>query len=550
MTLPIQVLPQDVIDLIAAGEVIDSLGAVVRELVENAIDAGADRISIDISPQNWRIQVSDNGRGMSREDLQLCSYAHSTSKIRQRDDLWQITSLGFRGEALHSIAQVARLRVASRHDDDLGCYCLYNHQGEPDNLETIPIAIGTIVTVENLFGNFPVRRQALPSINKQLKDIQTLIHNFALCHPQITWQVFQDHQDWLRISPSKDASQILPQLVKSLHFNDLASLKLDLTTPDAELAQIELVIGLPDRISRHQPDWVKIAVNGRMVRSSELEQAIFQAFARTVPKDRYPVCFLHLHLNPRSIDWNRHPAKAEIYLHNLVFWQEQIISAIDKALGLNPEHIPEKAQNQRVSQILKAAEEKSTYTIGEKSRKNRLELKALAQIHQTYIVAEHPNGLWLVEQHIAHERVLYERLEDNWEIVPLDNPIILNQLTTRQIEQLQRLGLEVASFGDRSWAIRSIPVLLKEREDRADALLELSLGGDLQTAQVATACRSAIRNGTALSLEEMQNLLDDWQNTRNPRTCPHGRPIYLSLEETSLARFFRRHWVIGKSHGI
>jgi DNA mismatch repair protein MutL len=126
MTLPIQVLPQDVIDLIAAGEVIDSLGAVVRELVENAIDAGADRITIDISPQNWRIQVSDNGRGMSREDLQLCSYAHSTSKIRQRDDLWQITSLGFRGEALHSIAQVARLRVASRHDDDLGSYS-YRH---------------------------------------------------------------------------------------------------------------------------------------------------------------------------------------------------------------------------------------------------------------------------------------------------------------------------------------------------------------------------------------------------------------------------------------
>lgn len=550
MTLPIQILPQDVIDLIAAGEVIDSLGAVVRELVENAIDAGADRITIDISPQNWRIQVSDNGRGMSREDLQLCSYAHSTSKIRQRDDLWQITSLGFRGEALHSIAQVARLRVASRHDDDLGCYCLYNHQGEPDNLETIPIAIGTIVTVENLFGNFPVRRQALPSIDKQLKDIQTLIHNFALCHPQITWQVFQDRQDWFRISPGKDASQILPQLAKSLHFNDLAPLKLDLTTPDAQLAPIELVIGLPDRISRHQPDWVRIAVNGRVVHSSELEQAIFQAFARTVPKDRYPVCFLHLHLNPCSIDWNRHPAKAEIYLHNPIFWQERIILAIDKALGLNPEHIPEKAQNQRISQILKAAEEKSTYIIGEKFPKNRLELKAVAQIHETYIVAEHPHGLWLVEQHIAHERVLYERLEDNWEIVPLDTPIILNQLTSRQIEQLQRLGLEIASFGDRSWAIRSIPVLLKERQDRADALLELSLGGDLQTAQVATACRSAIRNGTALSLEEMQNLLDDWQNTRNPRTCPHGRPIYLSLEETSLSRFFRRHWVIGKSHGI
>jgi DNA mismatch repair protein MutL len=158
--------------------------------------------------------------------------------------------------------------------------------------------------------------------------------------------------------------------------------------------------------------------------------------------------------------------------------------------------------------------------------------------------------MWLVEQHIAHERVLYEQLCDRWQLVPLEPPVILSHLTPAQVEQLQRLGLEVEPFGEQLWAVRNAPDLLTKRKDCDLALLELSLGGDLQTAQVATACRSAIRNGTPLSLSEMQTLLDQWTRSRNPRTCPHGRPIYLALEESSLARFFRRHWVIGKSHGI
>ncbi len=145
---------------------------------------------------------------------------------------------------------------------------------------------------------------------------------------------------------------------------------------------------------------------------------------------------------------------------------------------------------------------------------------------------------------------MYEQLCDRWQVVPLEPPIILNHLKPTQIEQLQRLELEVEPFGEQLWAVRSAPEILTKRTDCAKALIELSLGGDLQAAQVATACRSAIRNGTLLSLPEMQTLLDQRKRTRNPRTCPHGRPIYLSLEESALARFFRRHWVIGKSHGI
>jgi DNA mismatch repair protein MutL len=177
-------------------------------------------------------------------------------------------------------------------------------------------------------------------------------------------------------------------------------------------------------------------------------------------------------------------------------------------------------------------------------------LRAVAQIHQTYIVAEHPTGLWLVEQHIAHERVLYEQLLSHWELTELTPPILLDHLTPAQVEQLQQLGLTIEPFGQQLWSARSAPALLANRADCSEALQELSQGQNLQTAIVATACRSAIRNGTPLELYEMQNLLEQWQKCQQPRTCPHGRPIYLPLAETSLARFFRRHWVIGKSHGI
>jgi DNA mismatch repair protein MutL len=179
-----------------------------------------------------------------------------------------------------------------------------------------------------------------------------------------------------------------------------------------------------------------------------------------------------------------------------------------------------------------------------------LSLRAVAQLHHTYIVVEHPSGVWLVEQHIAHERVLYEQLCHRWQLAPLPAPILLKKIAPAQVEQLKRLGIELEPFGEALWAVRNAPEPLIQREDCAAALLELSLGGDLQMAQIAVACRTAIRNGTPLTLAEMQQLIDQWQRTRHPHTCPHGRPICLNLEESSLSRFFRRHWMIGKSHGI
>ncbi|WP_036052852.1 DNA mismatch repair endonuclease MutL [Leptolyngbya sp. Heron Island J] len=543
---PIQRLSQDVISLIAAGEVIDSLAAVVRELSENALDAGATRISIHLWPAVWRVRVTDNGVGMTRSDLEQAATAHSTSKIRTCDDLSQIQSLGFRGEALHSLAQLSALEIRSRGVDDVGWRVNYGAEGTVLAIEEVAIAPGTVVTAENLFARLPNRRQVLPSVPQQLRQVQQTVQQLALCHPQVTWQVAHTDRDWFTLWPGSTAKTVLPQILRDVTVHDLEQVSLSADDLGCEHGQLDLLVGLPDRCHRRRPDWVRVAINGRTVTAPILVQSLIYNFRRTLPRDRYPVCFLHLQVPAEQVDWNRNPAKSEIYLQDMEVWCDRIAIAVEKTLRLS--NLADSAQTQRTKQLFKAAEAVSSYGLREKELPSQL--KAIAQVQDTYIVAEHSGGVCLVEQHIAHERVIYEQIKTRWQTVAIEPAIILSQLSSRQVEQLRRLSLEVDLFGENLWAVRSVPAPLAEREDCADALLELSLGGDVDEAMVATACRTAIRNGTPLSLDTMQTLLEDWQRTKNPRTCPHGRPICLTLEESSLSRYFRRHWVIGKSHGL
>ena len=639
MTTSIQTLPNEVVHLIAAGEVIDSLSSVVRELVENSLDAGATRIVVHVNPDIWRVRVADNGYGMSYDDLQNAAKAHSTSKIRSNADLWKIHSLGFRGEALHSLTTLAELEILSRstpafipncrwEDSNCGWRVVYGEGGEIAQIEAVALAPGTVVTVSNLFGNCAARRQGLPNISQQMKAVQAIIYQIALCYPQVAWQIWQSDRIWFSISPAATMGKLLPQILPQIRRDDLHELTLELSphchtlepvspkylkpvappsppspllpllplpplpSPPSPPSSLYLAAGLPDRCHRHRADWVRIAINGRMVKAPSLEQTILGAFHRTLPRDRYPVCLLHLLISPEQINWNRNPTKTEIYLNHLSYWQEQINVAIDQALRINCDTVNQAVQTSRVAQLIKVAESENSYHTNrsiqpEPEKENNINnpigakfggdtkfagdakfrvstsnsptpysplptpsLKAVAQINNTYIVVEHPGGMWLIEQHIAHERVLYEQISDNWQLVPIEPPIILYQLSPVQVEQLQRIGLDIETFGEYLWAVRTVPAMLRQREDCNQALLELSLGGDLQAAQVSVACRSAIRNGTPLSLSEMQALLEQWQRTRNPHTCPHGRPICLSLSESSLSKYFRRSWVIGKSHGI
>jgi len=553
----IQKLPLEVIKLIAAGEVINSLTAVVRELAENSLDANAQRIVISLYPELWKVQVADNGQGMSKDDLLLSTQAHTTSKINQKDDLQQIKTLGFRGEALHSIAQLAKIHIASRIKNDCG-YEIFCQDNQIMAINPVAIALGTIVTVEDLFHNIPLRRQGSPPFKQQIKQIQTIIGQLSLCHPTVTWQLFVNDKLLLYINGNNQSQQILPQLLKTIKYDDLTSQQITINTPqENNQSYLSLVLGLPDRLSRPRPDWVKIGLNGRVIKSAELESSIYSSFHRTLGRDRFPVIFLHLQTSPRQIDWNLHPAKAEVYLHNLEFWQEQIKLLINNIFKITDNNLHNNYQNPRVEKILQVAENKPIYnlekpqiTIPKPETIGLIELKVIAQSRNTYIIAEHSEGMWLIEQHIAHERILYEQLQDNWQLVPLSQPIILENLRPKQVEQLTHLELEIDSFGENLWAVRNIPQILVHRDDCQEALIELSWGGDVDTAMVAVACRSAIRNGTQLTMSQMQNIVEQWKVTRNPHTCPHGRPIYLSLEESSLYRFFRRHWVLGKSHGV
>jgi DNA mismatch repair protein MutL len=545
----IQPLPTEVVYHIAAGEVIDSLAAAVRELIENALDARASHVALSLWPDRGQVRVADNGNGMTPENLSQAATPHSTSKIRGQQDLSKIHSLGFRGEALHSLARLGHLEICSRPQAaQQGWRATYSTQGQM--VECLPSALapGTIVTVHHLFGQ-STRRHRLPSLSRQLKQVQQVIYHSALCHPQVTWTLDLNDKAWFSISPGTTPRPLVPQMVKSIAEGDLR----ESTVEVASGSTLYTLIGLPDRCHRPRLDWVKIAVNGRLVAIPELEQRIVQAFRYTLPRHRYPLGFLHLRVPPHHIDWNRSVDKGTIYLEGVEQWGDYIEATIADLLRHTVQDQGHRGHQQRVTQLIKAAEQGGAYQpqINLSDPLPRANgLKAIGQVHNRYILAEQADGVCLIEQHIAHERVLYERLKARWEIVNLDSPVILERLTKRQIEQLQRLGLAVDPFGNNLWAVRQAPVALAQRDDLPDALLELSLGGDLDTAQVAIACRTAIRNGTPLDLEAMQTLLNAWQQTRNPRTCPHGRPICLTLEESSLARFFRRHWVIGKSHGV
>ena len=537
----IHTLPIEVVHLIAAGEVIDSLASVVRELAENAIDAKATRIVISIWTETLSMQVRDNGCGMAIADLAQAATPHTTSKINNAEDLRQIDSLGFRGEALYSLAQLADLTVCSRPIlEPVGYQANYD---QPGNLQTNPkvvaIATGTVVTVRNLFSRYPNRLQSLPSNSQQVRKVQLQIQQMAIANPQINWQVNLDQKEWITIWAGENASEILPQIVSSIQPYDLTH---------KDFALISITLGLPDRLSRRRADWVKIVLNGRMINFPELEQTILASLERTLPRNRFPVCIVNLNLPCDRIDWNRHPAKAEAYIQDLGDIQTQLKDCITEVLKV-PSPSSQVSYTSATNDLLRTAERKTSYLIPAK-RENfnqpNSSLKAIAQVLDTYILAEHAGGLWLVEQHVAHERVLFEQIETQWQIVPIEQPILLKDLTDDRLERLQSLGLEIEVFGNNLWAVRSLPEILIGHEDCAVILEEMSQQDDPTMARATAACRSAIRNGTNLEMSTIRDLLWQWQQTRNPRTCPHGRPICLAIDESDLAKFFRRNWLISK----
>ncbi|MEN9203262.1 MAG: DNA mismatch repair endonuclease MutL, partial [Thermostichus sp. DG02_1_bins_55] len=508
----------------------------VRELVENAIDAQATRIQVEVWPQCWQIRVGDNGQGIPASQLEQVAQRYTSSK---RDP----STLGFRGEALHSLARLGSLSLQTWHrSDPHGWRAVYNREGCLTHKQPAATALGTVVTVADLFSEWPLRRQT-PSPTRSLP---MLLENAALAHPTLSWQFYQEERLLLSLWPGENLQDILLQRLPHLDPSDLRYRRLQ-----QQEADWELLLGLPDRVHRPRPDWIRLAVNGRFVHLPELQGVIQSRFQGTLPRHRYPLAVVHLRLPPEQVDWNRHPAKSELYLQDLATRQEQLHQHVKDLLQSGSE-----LSSRRALQLMRASEAKQPYRLSSFASQGATvqtaptgagslpPLKALAQLHQTYILTEHPQGLWLVEQHLAHERVRYEYLQQHWQWVEPDFPLILEGLSAQALQQLEHLGLEPEPFGPHVHRLRRIPLALvqEDPEEIQGSLWELSHCQDLQAAQVMVACRGALRNGVALTLEQMQQLLDAWQRTLNPHTCPHGRPVYLALAEKDLARYFHRRW--------
>lgn len=348
--LKIQPLTPERIAQMAAGEVIDSLAAALRELLENALDAQASRIQVELWPQRWQLRVGDNGEGIPASELEQVARRHTSSKLSH-------PHLGFRGEALHSLAQLGSLTIQTRHGlDPHGWRATYNRDGELLHQQPAATALGTVVTVTNLFGEWPLRRQQLP----QTRPILTLLQNVALAHPAVSWQVHQDQRLLLSLWPGKSLQDILLQLLPQLDPSDLRYLSIQ-----QQEADWEILLGLPDRLHRPRPDWIRLAVNGRFVQLPELQRVIQSVFHHTLPRHRHPLAVVHLRLPPEQVDWNRHPAKSELYLHELATRQEQLRHHLHSLLS------PGSGQASRRSvQLIRASEAKQTYRISPNPAQN------------------------------------------------------------------------------------------------------------------------------------------------------------------------------------
>lgn len=579
--MPIHLLPPEVASQIAAGEVVERPASVVKELVENALDAKATHIEIKIEEAGLRlIEVSDNGAGILSEDLPLALERHATSKLERAEDLFTIATLGFRGEALASIASVSRLTITSRTEEaDLGARLLVEG-GKAESLHPIGAPAGTVVRVEDLFYNVPARLKFLKHPTTEKRHIDALVTNYALAYPEVRFHLYQDGRPVLQTSGNRDRREILA----SLYGVDIARPMLEVFSEDRNL-MIRGYIS-PPSVTRSNRREIQFFVNGRPIQDTTLTAALLKGYHTLLMTGRFPYAAILIEIPPDQVDVNVHPAKAEIRFRdaNLIFSGVQ--NAVRRALlaytpvptfeeELRWSSSPWRTENDRLidpSWSFNATDEGpadtapqvTTTGIPSPAQSGLPEgkvplLRPIGQIAASYLVAEGPDGLYLVDQHAAHERVLFERyMAQRKTTIPAQNllqPVVIElpagstRLLNEQLPVLTRLGFQVELFGAHSFQIRAIPALLQNTDPAAALRVviedfeedETPLQAEIEAKIIARVCkRAAVKAGQVLSPEEQRTLLQDLENCQSPRTCPHGRPTMIHLSVDLLERQFGR----------
>jgi DNA mismatch repair protein MutL len=596
----IQQLSQSLVNRIAAGEVIERPASVVKELVENSMDAGASRIVVEIEDGGRAlIRITDDGSGIPPDELPLAFASHATSKLTCDDDLFRVQTMGFRGEALASIGAVSQARICSRTARSDVAYEIFNRGGAIDQPQAAAGNVGTVIEVRNLFFNTPARRKFLKGSPTEYGHISETLTRLALAHPQVSFKLINNGRVTMDL-PAEDAeSRWLAAWPEEFH-----EARLSLDFRDAEIS-VRGVIGLPE-LAKPTAKYQFIYLNGRPIRDRFIQHALREAYRGLTEPGRHPAAILLLTIPPGDVDVNVHPTKSEVRfrdgnrIHGLV-----LSSVREKLLGsdLTPNAIPMRADNlsevirpdlrQKLADFFRSelpdpvpnevttAEPQTPFAWELQSPK--LETPTAApvgfrgpdvappppaagaipaiQFHNSYLVAESADGLIIIDQHALHERIMYEDLLARLSRGPLESQSLLIPLTipasSRQLELLEqvqpllrKLGIEAAAFGPDAAAVHAFPSFL-QRLDPSDFLRELLERGEQELLDLneeellhgildMMACKAAVKAGDPLSGAEIEALLARRHLIERSSNCPHGRPTTLRLTLRDLEKQFKR----------
>ncbi len=577
--MTIELLPEEVIGRIAAGEAIERPASAVKELIENAIDAGATSVHVEVEAGGRRlIRVTDNGAGIRAGEILLAFKRHATSKLRRAEELRGIATLGFRGEALASIAAVSRATIVSRHRDEQMGVSLKLNGGAIQNQQGVGAPAGTVVSISNLFFNTPARLAFMKSEITEKRHIHWTVARYAMAYPQIAFVLQQDGRERLRSSGNGELSDVIGKAFGLNAFKHMIAVEAtEARRPSKPQVEIAGYVSLPS-LHRASRDRIMLFVNGRSIQDSALSHAVTQAYEGLLKAGAFPFAVLLLTMPTDFVDVNVHPTKAEVRFRDsqLVFVavqravRETLLGATDAepaadlwiASGFSNE--PIRYRNSQPPWLQKSEadyfDDERLNSVPESSgapaRPRTLPvLRVVGQIGAAYIIAEGPAGLYLVDQNAAHARVLYQQLLDesaNGGIEGADLPesqtVLLSpedaELLAETEEIFARLHFEIEVFGPNSFVIRKLPKMAS-RLPATDLLPRMlaSLRHSAKTADSAAAAladTAAIRSGQILQQDEMQSLVAHLERCPEPLASPSGRKTLIHLSREQLADEFRR----------
>ena len=578
----IKQLSKHLINQIAAGEVIERPASVVKELVENSVDAGATRISIEIANDCRDIRVADNGSGIHPDDIMLAFSKHATSKLQKDEDLFEIHTMGFRGEALASIISISKLSCTTRTKDFETGTKVKCENSEVKQVET-GCAVGTIMEVKDLFYNVPVRLKFLRNPGTEFSYIQEIIQALALVNVNVAFELKKNGKTVLKTTGQGD----LAQTIKEVYSSDIVENLKSVNKTDATFGlKISGMVSKPD-FARSSKKNYHLYINSRTVKCPVMQKAVDMTYKTLVANGKYPFVVLNLEIPALDVDVNVHPTKKEVRYKNTnqifnfvrsavegglssfagfeikpvvqVQQVENIVefSPIQKDIKINTDNDTVYVSDKIIHQIQNATVtpniEQQSIVKKEIFETAEIEDNIIGQYKNTYILIEKEDGLEIVDQHIAEERYIYEKLKSEKEVASqilfVSDVVSLEpsdmELIKENIAKFERFGYGIEILNDRELIFRKVPVLIAKvnPKDIISDILE-NIEGDIDRLEekilITTSCKASVKAGQKLSTWQMQEIIKKWRTTKMPYTCPHGRPISHIINHKELAGFFQR----------